>query len=228
MSYSLSGTIQTIIPMKPLATAKSRLKANVDSSSRTAAILMMLDNVIRAVKQNAQTNCRIIGGDNFIRQVATENNVEWLPDPSPNEGLNNCLWNAMSQAYDSGSQATLFLPGDLPLINSSDILKLLAASQNLTHTVLAKATKDGGTNAMLQPAEQAFKPMLGKQSFAKHKNQVIGQSIPFKIINSPGLEFDLDNDADYEWAVENVKGFQAEIDWWIKWVLKGENSNKIV
>ena len=41
-------------------------------------------------------------------------------------------------------------------------------------------------------------------------------------------DFDLDNDADYEWAVENVKGFQAEIDWWIKWVLKGENSNKIV
>ena len=50
MPHSDIDKTQTIIPMKPLSEAKSRLKGNVDSMSREAAILMMLNKVINAIK----------------------------------------------------------------------------------------------------------------------------------------------------------------------------------
>ena len=78
---------------------------------------------------------------------------------------------------------------------------------------------------MLQPAAQSFKPMLGNQSFSKHKKQILKNSIPLSIIETPGLQFDLDNDSDYEWAIENVNGFNNQIDDWISWIAKVSNKN---
>jgi hypothetical protein len=43
-------------------------------------------------------------------------------------------------------------------------------------------------------------------------------SIPLSIIDTPGLQFDLDDDSDYEWAIENVDGFKNQIDDWIMWI----------
>ena len=220
MPYSVTNKIQTIIPMKPLSKAKSRLKGNVDSISRRAAILMMLNRVIKAVNQNAKTNCVILGGDTLIHKLAKSHSVQWVPEKPSNNSLNDSLWEAMISAYTLGAEATLFLPGDLPLINTSDIHEIFLASESLKNTVLAKATKDGGTNALLQPAEHAFKPMLGCLSFSKHRKWVLDKSIPFSVIDTPGLQFDLDNDSDYEWALQNVKGFKSEITHWMKWILK--------
>ena len=225
MPYLVTNKPQTIIPMKPLSEAKSRLKGNVDSMSRRAAILMMLDKVIKAVKQDSKTDCIVLGGDNFIQKLANLHNVQWSPDPSPNNGLNDCLWKTMIKAHNLGSKATLFLPGDLPLISTSDIDQIFLASDSLRKTVIARAVKDGGTNAMLQPAAQSFKPMLGNQSFSKHKKQILKNSIPLSIIETPGLQFDLDNDSDYEWAIENVNGFNNQIDDWISWIAKASNKN---
>ena len=186
---------------------------------------MMLDKVITAVKQYSKTDCIVLGGDNFIQKLANLHNVQWSPDPSPNNGLNDCLWKTMIKAHNLGSKATLFLPGDLPLISTSDIDQIFLASDSLRKTVIARAVKDGGTNAMLQPAAQSFKPMLGNQSFSKHKKQILKNSIPLSIIETPGLQFDLDNDSDYEWAIENVNGFNNQIDDWISWISKASNKN---
>ena len=218
MPHPVNNKTQAILPMKPLSEAKSRLKGNIDSMSRRAAILMMLNRVIEAVKQYSKADCIVLGGDEFIQKLANLHEVQWTPDPSPNNGLNDCLWETMVQSHQLGSKATLFLPGDLPLITTKDIDQIFLASDSLRKTVIAKAVKDGGTNAMLQPASHAFKPLLGRQSFSKHKNWILQNSIPLSIIDTPGLQFDLDDDSDYEWAIENVDGFKNQIDDWIMWI----------
>ncbi len=223
MPHSNNHKTRTIIPMKPLSEAKSRLKENVDAMSRQAAILMMLNKVINTVKQYGKTDCIVLGGDEFIKKLASLHDVNWSPDPYPNTGLNDCLWETMLKSHRSGSEATLFLPGDLPLIEKSDIDEIFRASNSLKKTVIARADKDGGTNAILQPACQAFKPMLGYQSFSKHKNLFLNNSIPLSIIDTAGLKFDLDNDADYNWAVENVNEFKNQIKDWMKWIVKTSN-----
>ena len=223
MPHSDIDKTQTIIPMKPLSEAKSRLKGNVDSMSREAAILMMLNKVINAVKQYGKTECLVLGGDNFIKNLANSHDVQWSPDPYPNNGLYECLWETMVKAHDSGSKATLFLPGDLPLIDTNDIDEIFQASDSLKKTEIARADKDGGTNAMLQPAYQAFQPMLGDQSFSKHQRLFLNNSIPLSVIDTAGLKFDLDNDSDYEWAIENVNGFKSQIKDWETWIIKTSN-----
>ena len=218
MPHPVNNKTQTIITIKPLSEAKSRLKGNIDSMSRRAAILMMLNRVIEAVKQYSKTECVVLGGDEFIQKLANLHEVRWTSDPYPNNGLNDCLWETMVQSHQLGSKATLFLPGDLPLITTKDIDQIFLASDSLRKTVIAKAVKDGGTNAMLQPVAQAFKPLLGSQSFSKHKNRILQDSIPLSIIDTPGLQFDLDDDSDYGWAIENVDGFKNQIDDWIIWI----------
>ena len=60
MPHPVNNKTQAIIPMKPLSEAKSRLKGNIDSMSRRAAILMMLNRVIEAVKQYSKADCCLL------------------------------------------------------------------------------------------------------------------------------------------------------------------------
>lgn len=221
MISGLPHPLRTIVPMKPLAEAKTRLWDDLPPLERQAVVLLMLERVVAAaVSATARGACVVVGGDEVVREVAEASGAHWTSDDAT--GLNSALWAAMQVAYADGAEAALFLPGDLPLILDDDVRALVAASDGYTATVCVRASSDGGTNALLQPANTAFEPLLGVRSFDKHCEAATAKGAALVTPDLPRVAFDLDTRADYEWAKENVAGFARSVYDWEDWLNRSD------
>lgn len=210
--------VLAIIPMKPLAEAKSRLWPDVPPDLRHAAVLLMLDRVARAaIDALGAGGCRVIGGDTLVRRVVEDTGCHWGPERG--HDLNSSLWLAMQSAYAEGWKATLFLPADLPQAAAKDIQTIIEVSESLSRPVGVAAERDGGTNALLLPAAIAFAPLLGRDSFAKHIDAARRQGTQLVEVKAASLGVDVDTPADLAWARVHVAGFEAELTRWKEWLV---------
>ena len=188
-----------IVPMKPLAQGKTRLSGELSQQQRMALSLNMLRRVLRAITGSAHASGNassvgsvwVIGGDSEISQVATEEGASWYEEEGAD--LNETLWLTFQRAFALDS-AAMYIPGDLPLVKSSDVNGLLAASGNLKNVTLAPSRLGGGTNGILVLPGMArpFRPHLGPDSFQKHLAHASSNGLSTAIYYSPGLAFDLD------------------------------------
>ena len=217
MVEAIVSPLRVLVPMKPLDQAKSRLWADVPTVQRKAVILLMLDRVIRSVVSAlGPSACQVIGGDEVVRRVTELAGAAWREDPA--DKLNASLWVGMQAAYAEGCEATLYMPGDLPLVSPEDVGSVAKASDGYTRPVGVRASQDGGTNALLMPAEAAFEPLLGLDSFARHTEAAERQGTPLVSLDLPGIAFDLDSHEDLEWAQRNVGEFLQRLDGWQAWL----------
>ena len=217
MTAGLPHPLRTIVPMKPLDEAKTRLWDDLPPLERQAVVLLMLERVaVAAVNATARGACVVVGGDEVVREITEASGAHWTPDTA--DGLNAALWAAMQAAYADGAEAALFLPGDLPLITGDDVGAVITASGHYAATVCVRASSDGGTNALLQPAGTAFEPLLGDRSFEKHCEAAAAKGATLVTPDLPRVAFDLDTRADYEWARENVAGFARSVYDWENWL----------
>ena len=200
--------IDVLIPMKPLASAKSRLSPAVPDGRRQAAALFMLRRVLEAARGAVGAErCQVIGGDEAVRQTAEDAGCRWAPEQG--HDLNSSLWLAMEECFQAGADAVIFLPGDLPQVTPADIATVIAASLGLTMPAGVAARGSGGTNALLMPTALAFRPALGESSFARH--QALAQALGTTLVSveAAGLSFDVDTPEDFEWAEEHAPDFAA-------------------
>ena len=217
MTAGLPHPLRTIVPMKPLDEAKTRLWDDLPPLEPQAVVLLMRERVaVAAVKATARGACVVVGGDEVVREVAEASGARWASDTA--EGLNAALWAAMQAAYADGAEAALFLPGDLPLITGDDVGAVITASNHYAATVCVRASSDGGTNALLQPATTAFEPLLGERSFEKHCEAAVSGGAALVTPDLPRVAFDLDTRADYEWAKQNVAWFTSSVYDWEAWL----------
>ena len=185
-----AGPIICLVPMKPLATAKRRLRRVLDPRSRAALALLMLDHVLSAVDGAAViAETRVVGGDRWVRDTAARRGAAWLGDAA---ALNPALESAARDAYENGAAAVLILPADLGLVVPGDVDFIAGASKGLSRTVLAKAARDGGTNGLLAPHGMLPTLRFGRDSLPAHAELCRRAGIPCETIDRPGLAFDLD------------------------------------
>lgn len=209
--------LRVIVPMKPLDQAKSRLWTNVPTLERESVTLLMLDIVVRAaVAALGPTAVRVVGGDKLVQRVVAEAGATWSEDAGG--GLNPSVLAAMRSAYLDGCAAALFLPGDLPMLEPSDIAAIATESKGNTQPVGVRAEPDGGTNALLVPATCAFGPRLGEDSFAKHTTAALEVGATLVALDLPHVAFDMDSFDDFVWARENIAGFAQKLYDWQAWL----------
>ncbi|MDA0798215.1 MAG: 2-phospho-L-lactate guanylyltransferase [Chloroflexi bacterium] len=209
--------LRVIVPMKPLDQAKSRLWTDVPTLECESVTLLMLDTVIRAaVAALGSAAVRVVGGDALVQGVVRDAGGTWTEDTGG--GLNPSVWSAMQTAYADGCSAALFMPGDLPLVETEDILAIASDSRDNTQPVGVRAEPDGGTNALLVPAACAFAPRLGVDSFAKHTAAAAEVGATLTALDLPRVAFDMDSFDDMIWAKQNIAGFAQKLYDWQAWL----------
>ncbi len=178
------------VPMKPLSESKSRLASQVSPSGRALLSASMLANVLRAARAvPGISEVIVVGGDETVAAITDACGGQWRPDRT--SGLNEAL-SAVFGEQPGGIAATVFLPGDLPLLAPADIDALLRASKEGSKVVLAPDGQEMGTNAIAVPAALGFTPMLGESSFERHLAQAEARGLAVAVCRRPGLTFDLD------------------------------------
>ena len=224
MSQANASAVQVLVPMKPLASAMTRLASVASGPRRQALVLTMLNRVLKAAAGAAGAEaCCVVGGDDVVRQSVATLGVRWVEDEGG--GLNGALAAAMGHAFADGASAVLILPADLPMITTDEVRAVIAASDGLTQAVGVAASRDGGTNALLIPARYAIQPAYGLDSFARHRELIEAVGTTLQAVDAPGIAFDLDTAEELAWAEANVEGFAADVGSWEFWMQTGARTS---
>lgn len=209
----MPNALRAIVPMKPIALCKSRLASVLDQESRAALSLEMLQHVLRALgKVITPIDTLVVGGDSWVRHIAFQESASWLRDPGGD--LNQAISYGVGKAFADGAVAALVLPGDLALLSSTEIDDMILLCDGLKNTVIAPASTDGGTNAILATRNNMISPSYGPNSFNRHMKLAEAMGTPVKLSTSPGLAFDLDTPSDFAWYQANCDGIDKALNLW--------------
>jgi 2-phospho-L-lactate guanylyltransferase len=209
----MPNALRAIVPMKPIPLCKSRLASVLDQESRAALSLEMLQHVLRALGQViTPIDTLVVGGDQWVKHIAFQESAGWLRDPGGN--LNQAISYGVNRAFQDGAAAVLVLPGDLALLTSTEIDDMILLCDGLKNAVIAPASADGGTNAILAAKGNMMSPSYGPNSFNRHMELAKAMGTPVKISRSPGLAFDLDTPSDFAWYQTNCHSINNALNLW--------------
>lgn len=158
-------SIWALVPLKSAASAKSRLHPMLNEAEREALVLAMARDVLAAlVDSTALAGVLLISRGPAAAALAKEFPIEILVDQA--DDLSGAVVQASAhlQAKLSAS-GTLFVPGDVPLIQPPDVAAVLAGHR---HVTLVPDANDVGTNAAASTPPNAFEYLFDGKSFKPH------------------------------------------------------------
>lgn len=192
MTYG-SETLKTkdvtaLIPIKARHLCKTRLSLCLTEQQRRTLVRDMLQQVLQVLQQ-VPAIMRIVVLTPERDHIAES--IELLPDEG--KDLNSSLTHAVVTLRQGGCGRLLILPADLPRLSVKDLNAILAAD-----TLAIAASEDElGTNGLYLPNNLPFSFAFGDNSFQLHRQQAEHLQVPYRLVRSPGLAFDVDTPADY-------------------------------
>ncbi|MBC8162805.1 MAG: 2-phospho-L-lactate guanylyltransferase [Roseiflexaceae bacterium] len=188
--------IHALVPIKPLAEAKTRLATLLTPQQRRALALAMFEDVLAALVATPEVAAvSVIGGDALTRQQAEFYGARAVADP---RALNQALTQAAAQTWARG-QRPLIVFADLPLATPAELGELTA--HNAVADIVLAGAPDGGTNAMLCAPTMPL--LFGSGSLAHHLRAAEQRGLRAKVLDLPGLARDIDRPEDIWWLAEH-------------------------
>lgn len=179
-----------LLPVKNLATAKQRLAAALDQAARTELAQAMLSDVVAAIAAFAGDQVALITSDPFAMELAERFRFEVIRDES-NVSETDAIEMATQVCQRREIKSTLVIPGDIPLIDASDIRTIYDAKPD-TGSVLVPSRDKRGTNAALRRPAALFPLRFGNDSFMPHLAAAIATNRSCVVLSLPRIGLDID------------------------------------
>jgi 2-phospho-L-lactate/phosphoenolpyruvate guanylyltransferase len=184
-----------LVPIKNLANAKQRLATLLDQPTRTELAQAMLFDVLEAVSHcRSRSEVGLVTTDLFGIKLARHFDFQVIPDHA-NSGETDAIAIATQFCESHGIKTTLVIPGDIPLIQASELDQILDAAPG-EGSVIVPAADGRGTNAILRRPAGLFPLRFGNDSFKPHVAAARATSKPCVVISLPGIALDVDNPSD--------------------------------
>jgi 2-phospho-L-lactate/phosphoenolpyruvate guanylyltransferase len=186
-----------LIPVKNLSTAKQRLAPVLGQSARTELAQAMLCDVAAEIAAwPSRPPCALVSGDPLAAELAAQYAFELIPDPL-NPGETGAIEMATNLCVARGTEYTLVIPADIPLLRAAELAEILANAPE-TGSVLAPAADGRGTNAAFRRPANLFPLRFGNDSFQPHLASARATGKPCVVLHLPRLALDVDNPADLQ------------------------------
>ncbi|MEU4153714.1 2-phospho-L-lactate guanylyltransferase [Streptomyces sp. NPDC026659] len=158
-----------VIPLKPLAQAKSRLAATVPDGVRSGLVLAFARDTVAAVLACAGVNGVAVVTDDAVagRELAALG-ARIVPD-APGGGLNAALAHGAAAVRAAAADAAVAaLNADLPALRPAELARVLEAAAAFPRAFLADAAGIGTTLLTATPGH-ALQPAFGGASRDRHR-----------------------------------------------------------
>jgi 2-phospho-L-lactate/phosphoenolpyruvate guanylyltransferase len=187
-----------VVPIRGLATAKTRLGPDLDPPTRRMLVEAMLRRTLVAARDAASiAGTVVVTKDPEVAGLAQANRAVGLVEQLP--GLNEAIEAAASIAAVRGATAILVLPADLPNVSAAaiDALVAEAAAAPGDDALVALVTDrhERGTNVLLLTPPGIIRPAFGDESRAAHRGAAEAARARFVELDGP-LALDVDTPAD--------------------------------
>ena len=176
-----------LIPLKRLDDAKSRLSKVLSAEERANLMLDLLHSVLAAVEEADVGPITVVSAERVTLEVPRfdDRGLAW----------NDALAAAMREVVREPVAAVV--SADLPRAGAEDVRALVAATPG-RGIAIARAL-DGGTNAVSMRPPGAVATHFGEpRSAAVHAEATAAAGLAARILDLPGLAFDVDTPADLE------------------------------
>lgn len=194
MSFELLTGLRVILPVKPFDEAKSRLASVLSRDERQSLARQLFLRSLRVIgKVVPSESVLVVSRDSEALRLASELGAETLIEAG--SGLNPALSQAIQHLLAKETASVLIIAADLPLLGSEDVASLVAVGSQ-DQFVLAPDRVAAGTNALLLRPPDLLQVAFGPGSFPRHQELGRAAGSEPRIIDLPGLAFDLDSPSD--------------------------------
>jgi 2-phospho-L-lactate/phosphoenolpyruvate guanylyltransferase len=183
-----------LLPVKNLAKAKQRLASALDQATRTELAQTMLTDVVEAIAAFAGDEVALATSDSFAVELACRYGFEIIRDEA-NVSETAAIEMATRACEARGAESTLVIPGDIPLIDATDLRAIYDASPE-AGSVLVPSRDKRGTNAVLRRPASLFPLRFGNDSFMPHLAAAIATDKACVVLSLPAIGLDIDTPED--------------------------------
>lgn len=185
-------TIWTIIPVKPLRLAKSRLAEVLTPEQRQRFAEVMLRHVLQVVNAVPSiAGTLVISRDNRALALARDFGAKTVQESGSPE-LNTALMRATQIVASWRAEAVLVLPADLPLLEPQDVAEIVRLGDEMPSVVISTDRNHDGTNALLTRPPGLFDYSYGTGSYERHMMRARTAGASVKTYDSSRLAHDID------------------------------------
>ena len=191
--------VTAVVPVKGFRNAKQRLSAFLDSAEREAlAEAMFRDVLSQVLRARGLEETVVVTADDKVAAIAGSLGARVILE-SAETGETAAVDFARASLKDAGCEAVLIIPGDLPLVRSSDIESVLAQvpdGEVAPFALLVPSHDRLGTNALLLAPPDIIRLRFGHDSFRYHISQVSTQGLPVRCFDNEHIGLDIDEPED--------------------------------
>jgi 2-phospho-L-lactate guanylyltransferase len=192
--------IIAVVPIRSLRNGKTRLAPILAPGERAALLRDSAERVIATALNSGEIErILVVTGDDEALAWAGNlgDGVTALAQSPLYPGLNGAIDQAKAWTITDGGDALLSLFGDLPLLTTDDIERVVNQSATV---VLGPDRRGEGTNALLlrlagNGAE--FRFAFGDASLGRHLDEARRLGLEIAIVDTLGVGFDLDTPDDW-------------------------------
>jgi 2-phospho-L-lactate guanylyltransferase len=183
-----------LIPIKDLSNAKQRLSPAMEQSERTRLARAMLLDVLDAVHSYGRVTVSLVTSDPFAMEAAKHYAFDVIPDKL-NLSESDAIAMATEVCQSRGIESTLVIPGDIPLIEASEIQAIYDCAPK-RGSVLVPSGDKRGSNALFRNPAALFPLRFGNDSFMPHLIAAIATNATCIVLSLPGIRLDIDTPED--------------------------------
>tara|TARA_B100000029_G_scaffold328937_1_gene321261 strand:+ start:2014 stop:2736 length:723 start_codon:yes stop_codon:yes gene_type:complete len=181
-----------ILPLKSISLSNSRLTPILTTYERRILSLTMMKDVVNVLNcapsvggllvvtkcEIIKTHCQALG--------ATVLEEDGLPQ------LNTAIMQAVQFLESRGIEKFFTVPGDVPLLNLSEI-DILVQSLQMSEGLTLVPSQDGmGTNSIASKIPLPVQPRFGVNSLLEHHKIAKNKGVSVEILPLKGFSFDID------------------------------------
>ena len=198
-----------LIPVKSLTTAKQRLAAALDQERRSQLAEAMLRDVMTAAAGAlGRIDVALVTGDARARALAAEFGFRVIADPR-NESETAAIEGATAWCEQRGYDTTIVVPGDIPLITSDELRRVLDAAP-AEGAVFVPAYDRRGSNCILRRPASIIPLRFGNDSFLPHCEAMRKTGRELVVLEMPGMGLDIDNPHELELLLQRDGNTNAQ------------------
>ena len=186
-----------IVPIKRFENAKTRLSSILDTDDRIRLSLLMLEDTLQILSAvHSLSQLITVSADKRVGEIAVKYGANFLFEEKE-RGVNSAVALADSYCMKKAADATMVIPHDLPLLDSTDISKACELAENESRCiVICPSLRYDGTNMLLRKPPSIIATFYDADSYNMHVKAAIRLGIPVKRLFSKALMHDIDTPED--------------------------------
>lgn len=194
----------TLLPVRGIASGKSRLAALLDAPARVALNRHLLTQTLQVIEEwrGSLARCAVVSPCDETLDIARAAGAQAWREAAGSD-LNRALSHAAGMAHAKGAGKLLVVACDLPLLSAAALQGLADSAADIGYAAIAPDRSGRGSNALALDAgiHDAFH--FGIDSCAQHRAALTQAGSRNRCYTRTELAFDLDTPQDHaEWMAQ--------------------------